>query len=450
MSDAAALEREAEAARARLSDTAEQIRARMSPGQLMDEVLNQFRGGDGSQMLANLQSQARDNPMALALVGSGLAWLMMGSGSSPMPTGSRTTSYRETNETFRSYQDEDGAAGFGTAARYEDSGAYATGGTGEAGYASTGSAASGSGYTSSGHTSSAHTAGDHTSGGHGSMAEGAADALASARDAIGEGLHHAGDRTQRLAHDMRAAGHDAFGQVRHSAADMSHQAREGFLDILEREPLVIGAIGVAVGAAIGAFLPATEVERQHLGSAGAALKEKADTLVEQGMAKAKEAAAEVYETARDEADRQGLLPGDKPVSEKVDAVVRAVGETVGGIAERTAPGSSAPGSASTGASGSTGTSSSGSSSTAGSSPTGLSAASGTTGGSGSDLGGTGKTSGLASGTGSTSGNASGTGAGTGPGIGTISDTSEDLASGLVSDTGTGTGSGKGKGQGSSD
>ena len=46
MSDAAELEREAEATRARLSDTADQIRARMSPGQLMDEVLNQFRGGD--------------------------------------------------------------------------------------------------------------------------------------------------------------------------------------------------------------------------------------------------------------------------------------------------------------------------------------------------------------------------------------------------------------------
>ena len=81
MSDAAELEREAEAARARLSDTADQIRAKMSPGQMMDEVLNQFRGGDGSQMFANLRDQARDNPMALALVGSGLAWLMMGSGS---------------------------------------------------------------------------------------------------------------------------------------------------------------------------------------------------------------------------------------------------------------------------------------------------------------------------------------------------------------------------------
>ena len=61
MSDAAELEREAEAARARISDTADQIRAKMSPGQMMDEVLNQFRG-DGSQMFANLRGQARDKP----------------------------------------------------------------------------------------------------------------------------------------------------------------------------------------------------------------------------------------------------------------------------------------------------------------------------------------------------------------------------------------------------
>ena len=136
------------------------------------------------------------------------------------------------------------------------------------------------------------------------------------------------------------AGSDAIGGVRHSATGVGHQARDTFFDVLEREPLVIGAIGLAVGAAIGAFLPATEIEREHLGPTGEALKEKADALVDRGMAKAKEAAAEVYETARDEADRQGLLPGDKPVAGKVDAVVRAVGETVGGIAERNAPGSS--------------------------------------------------------------------------------------------------------------
>lgn len=76
----AELERQAEAARARLADTADELKARMSPGQIMDEVLNQFRGGDGTEMLANLKTQARDNPMALALIGSGMAWLMLGSG----------------------------------------------------------------------------------------------------------------------------------------------------------------------------------------------------------------------------------------------------------------------------------------------------------------------------------------------------------------------------------
>ena len=172
------------------------------------------------------------------------------------------------------------------------------------------------------------------------MARGASDALASAGTAVGEGLHEAGDRTRRMAHDLRDAGSEAIGGVRHAATGAGHQARDTFFDVLEREPLVIGAIGLAVGAAIGAFLPATTMEREHLGSTGEALKEKAEELADRGMAKAKEAVAEVYETARDAADREGFLPGDKPVAEKVDAVVRAVGETVGGIAERNTPGSS--------------------------------------------------------------------------------------------------------------
>jgi len=311
MSDSAELEREAEAARARLSDTAERIRERMTPGQLMDEVLGQFRGGDGSQMLANLQGQIRDNPMALALVGSGLAWLMMGSGgqgrttAAPYPARTPATPYPVTpvpeggtSGTWR----EDAPRGWG-----EDAVART-----EAGSAAAGGPVAG-------------------------MAQGASEAFSSARSAVGDGLEEAGDRAHRLAHDLRSAGSDALGGVRHSATDAGRQARDTFLDVLEREPLVIGAIGVAVGAALGAFLPATEAERRHLGPTGEALKEKAEALVDRGVVKAKEAAAEVYETAREEADRQGLLPGDTPVAGKIDAVVRAAGETAGEIAGRAAP-----------------------------------------------------------------------------------------------------------------
>ncbi|TGS65879.1 DUF3618 domain-containing protein [Mesorhizobium sp. M3A.F.Ca.ET.201.01.1.1] len=88
MSDksAAELEREAEAARARVVDTADSIRDKMTPGQLFDEFTELFAGGD-SQMLRNLKAQMRDNPLPLAVVGAGLAWLMLGSGPSAASTG---------------------------------------------------------------------------------------------------------------------------------------------------------------------------------------------------------------------------------------------------------------------------------------------------------------------------------------------------------------------------
>jgi hypothetical protein len=266
-------------------------------------------------MLANLRNQARDNPMALALVGSGLAWLMMGSGGqtrspapypAPAPAATRPLAGGGTVDTWR----EDAPRAWG-----EDIARTGAGAERPAGSAAGGGSVAG-------------------------MAQDASEAFSSARSAVGEGLEEAGDRAQRLAHDLRSAGSDAFGEARHSATGVGHQARDTFRDVLEREPLVIGAIGVAVGAALGAFLPTTEVERRHLGPAGEALKEKADALVDKGMAKAKEAAAEVYETARDEADRQGLLPGDAPVAGKIDAVVRAAGATAGEIAGQTGAASS--------------------------------------------------------------------------------------------------------------
>lgn len=317
MSDAAELEREAEAARARLSETADQLKARMSPGQLMDEVLNQFRDGDGNQLLANLRTQARDNPMALALVGSGLAWLMMGSGpSAPRAPGA--------------------SAGTTAYLRQAPSGSAQSGRTGDAGgaIASAGDAAG--------------KAWDDTSSAAGRVAETArsagSDALDSVRDAAGS-LRAAGSDAldslrQRAAlageamHDARAAGEDRLAGLGHGAADLGHQARRTFADVLDREPLVIGAIGLAVGAAIGALLPASDLERQHLGSTGEALRDKASTLLDQGVAAARDAAGEVYETVCDEADRQGLVPGDRPLSEKIDAVVRAAGTTAGEIAEK--------------------------------------------------------------------------------------------------------------------
>ena len=87
---AAELEVDAQAARARVAETADSIRSRMSPGQLIDEFTGLFTGGDGATALNNLKGQIRDNPLPMALVGTGLAWLMMG-GNKPAGTDTSAT-----------------------------------------------------------------------------------------------------------------------------------------------------------------------------------------------------------------------------------------------------------------------------------------------------------------------------------------------------------------------
>ncbi|ESZ53542.1 hypothetical protein X729_31645 [Mesorhizobium sp. L103C131B0] len=55
---AAELEREAEAARARVMETAESIRGKMTPGQLLDEFTGLFSGGESAAMLSNLRTRS--------------------------------------------------------------------------------------------------------------------------------------------------------------------------------------------------------------------------------------------------------------------------------------------------------------------------------------------------------------------------------------------------------
>lgn len=74
----AELEREAERVRARVADTAETIKSRLSAGQLIDEFTGMFSSRSGSGTLGSMTDHVRDNPVAVALVATGLAWLALG------------------------------------------------------------------------------------------------------------------------------------------------------------------------------------------------------------------------------------------------------------------------------------------------------------------------------------------------------------------------------------
>ena len=72
-------EREAEETRCQLTGTLEELRDRMTPGRVVDQVVDYTRDGPAAEFLRNLGREVRENPMPLVLIGIGIAWLMLAS-----------------------------------------------------------------------------------------------------------------------------------------------------------------------------------------------------------------------------------------------------------------------------------------------------------------------------------------------------------------------------------
>ncbi|WFP65699.1 MULTISPECIES: DUF3618 domain-containing protein [unclassified Mesorhizobium] len=262
---AAEIEREAEATRARVVATADSIRDKMTPGQLFDEFTGLFRGSAGSDMLHNLKAQVRDNPLPLTVIGAGLAWLMLGSGASATSADTDDATRRGPGPDHRSF-----GAGIGsTASDAADSVAEA---------------ASGAAGTVAGMSTEA-------AGTMSNVASSAADTLASSAAA---------------------------------AADMATSAGRSAHGMLQDQPLAAAAIGLAIGAAIGAMLPHTEVEDERLGAYRERLRDSAEDTLKEGLDAAKQVAAEAYQTASDEAGRQASSEGT--LADKVGGVVKAAAD----------------------------------------------------------------------------------------------------------------------------
>jgi hypothetical protein len=68
-------EREAEEARWRLQGSLEELRARVTLGALIDQVVEYARRGPAGEFVRKLGREVQENPMPLVLVGIGIAWL---------------------------------------------------------------------------------------------------------------------------------------------------------------------------------------------------------------------------------------------------------------------------------------------------------------------------------------------------------------------------------------
>jgi hypothetical protein len=70
------IQAEIERTRREMDGTLNAIEHRLTPGQLYDQGMHYLRNSGGTEFVTNLGNQAKRNPMPVALVGIGLAWLM--------------------------------------------------------------------------------------------------------------------------------------------------------------------------------------------------------------------------------------------------------------------------------------------------------------------------------------------------------------------------------------
>jgi hypothetical protein len=68
------LERETEECRDRLAGSLEELRLRISPGQVVDQIADYAREGPVADFARNLVREIRDNPAPLLLIAAGVAW----------------------------------------------------------------------------------------------------------------------------------------------------------------------------------------------------------------------------------------------------------------------------------------------------------------------------------------------------------------------------------------
>ena len=242
--DPATLEREIDQTRANMDQTLGALERKFSPGQLLDQAM-EFARENGGEFANNLGRSVKENPVPALLTAVGIAW-MVASSNRPKPD-----AYDD-----RYARDDSNAVDFDDTGYEDDAGDQTEGLTDKAQRLK----ASAEGTLSE--------AGQRVK----SAAERARQKLTGTKDTVSAGLR-------------RTSG---------SAQVQTQRVREGFNSLLSEQPLLLGALGIAVGAAIGAALPPTEQEDRLFGSA----RDKA-------LSEVKQRGNETYKQVRDKVNAVG-------------------------------------------------------------------------------------------------------------------------------------------------
>ena len=307
------LEREAERARAKVADTLDELRSRISPGQVVDEFVDYARDGGIGDFARNLGNEVRANPLPVALIGAGLAWLMMSNGRSARMSGNGGVR-RAANAAGR-WSDDARA----TAESLSESARSTAGAMGETARSTAGAMSDTAGRWAEGARTAAESFGDRT--------RSAADAMSEAASSTRSRLSDAASRAQSTASSLGETASAGYQTAAESAATAAHRvsdttaamgrraadagrsaadASRTFFDFAKEQPLVLAGIGLALGAALGSALPSTETEDRLMGDASDEVKAGAAEIASEQYHKVQAVAEKAINEAAQAAEHEGV------------------------------------------------------------------------------------------------------------------------------------------------
>lgn len=291
------VEHEVEQTRSQVSATLDELRHKMAPGAVVDSMVGYASENGGADFLRTLGNQVKANPLPVALIGAGIAWLAMSSNRSTR-IGEQRAGHHDASADYprggRLASSSNGSDP-GLAHRV---GATATNGAGAISDAASGVASSVRSAVSS-----------------------VGDSVAAAYEGITDAAHGIGSRVA----DGASA---ASGAVRtgYRSASQGYEAASGLTSTLKDQPLVTLALGVALGAAIGAALPATDTENEYLGAASDSAREQAQAMASEQLSNVQETATDAFEAVKAEVKKQGLT-SDGPTE-----MLSGLGDKLGAVA----------------------------------------------------------------------------------------------------------------------
>lgn len=291
--DVDSLAREADRRRDRIESTLNVLGGKLSPEHLKDQAFD-LLSEHGGDIASGISRSVKNNPVPLILTGVGIAWMMMSQRDDRQRGEHQRGGYRGQYSEFRQPPMD--------TRHIPDRRAFSD---------------------------------RHSTDRDSSSGEGLTDKLSDAKDTLLEGASNGWDSVTGSARNARDATGERLESMRDQSAAMSDQLQQQYQSavhsasltadewandasrFMREQPLVAGALGVALGALIGGLLPTSDKERQLArqavnSDAGKAVVDRSEEVLESAKADAssriekagefvKEKANEIKESSKSEA-----------------------------------------------------------------------------------------------------------------------------------------------------